>query len=355
LKTLCCLALLFSLHAYAAEPIAPRVLIIATYETGSDRSDTPGELQYWAERDHLDHPLPIRGLEHPLLTNNQGLYAMISGTTSRCALQLMALAMDPRIDLTHTYILLSGIGGANPAQITVGSAVWIKQVIDGDPAFEIDSREIPAAWPYGTIALGTTEPAKVPANVDAAPAAGVSDNGSGGVGKIVFTLNPHLVDWAYQLTKNLALPDTPALATSRARFTTYPLAQHPPTVIEGDSLGTDHFWHGAILNHWAEDWVRLYTRGAGSLAIADCEDQGILLAIEKLNELGRVDRNRLLILRTASNFTIPPPGITPEKSLFDDLANSPGYLPSLEANYQTGSIVIRALLTHWDQYRNQIP
>ena len=57
----------------------------------------------------------------------------------------------------------------------------------------------------------------------------------------------------------------------------------------GDSLGTDHFWHGAILNKWAEDWVRLYTRGTGSMAIADCEDQGILLAMTKLGQLGKVD------------------------------------------------------------------
>ena len=88
------------------------------------------------------------------------------------------------------------------------SAVWVRQVLDGDPAFEIDSREIPAAWPYGTIALGATEPGKVPENVDSAPAAGVSDDGSGGVGKIVYNLNPKLVDWAYGLTKGTALGDT---------------------------------------------------------------------------------------------------------------------------------------------------
>jgi purine nucleoside permease len=140
-------------HWGAAEIIRPKVLVIATYETGKDRGDVPGELQYWAERQKLDTAVPVPGLDHPLLTNGSGLYAMVSGTTSRCAVQIMALAMNPAIDLTHTYILLSGIGGADPATVTVGSAVWVRQVIDGDPAFEIDSREIPAAWPYGTIAL----------------------------------------------------------------------------------------------------------------------------------------------------------------------------------------------------------
>jgi purine nucleoside permease len=280
---------------------------------------------------------------------------MVSGTTSRCAVQMMALAMNPNIDLSHTYILLSGIGGANPATLTVGSAVWVRQVIDGDPAFEIDSREIPSDWPYGTIALGATEPNTVPANVDHAPAAGVSDNGSGGVGKIVYDLNPSLVDWAYGLTKETPLADSPELKASRARFAKDPIAQQPPKVVEGDSLGTDHFWHGAILNQWAQDWVRLYTRGKGGLEIADCEDQGIVLAIDKLDELGRVKKSRLLILRTASNFTIPPPGTSPVKSLFENLASSPGYLPSLEANYQIGSIVTDELLKHWNEYQDKTP
>jgi purine nucleoside permease len=348
--------LLWSAHpAHAAEIIRPKVLVVATYETGQDRGDIPGELQYWVERQKLDTAVPVPGLEHALLTNGSGLYAMVSGTTSRCAVQMMALAMNPNIDLSHTYILLSGIGGANPATLTVGSAVWVRQVIDGDPAFEIDSREIPADWPYGTIALGATEPNKVPANVDHAPAAGVSDNGSGGVGKIVYDLNPSLVGWAYGLTKQTPLADSPELKASRARFIKDPIAQQAPKVVEGDSLGTDHFWHGTVLNQWAEDWVRLYTRGKGSLEIADCEDQGMVLAIDKLDQLGRLNKSRLLILRTASNFTVPPPGTSPVKSLFENLASSPGYLPSLEANYQVGSKVTTELLKHWDQYQGKTP
>jgi purine nucleoside permease len=350
-----CLLLWSARPANAAEIIRPKVLVVATYETGQDRGDIPGELQFWVERQKLNTTVSVPGVDHALLTNGDGLYAMVSGTTSRCAVQMMALAMNPNIDLSHTYILLSGIGGANPATLTVGSAVWVRQVIDGDPAFEIDSREIPPDWPYGTIALGATEPNKVPANVDHAPAAGVSDDGSGGVGKIVYDLNPSLVDWAYGLTRKTTLADSPELKASRARFAKDPIAQQPPKVVEGDSLGTDHFWHGAILNQWAEDWVRLYTRGKGSLEIADCEDQGMVLAIDKLDQLGRVKKSRLLILRTASNFTVPPPGTSPVKSLFENLASSPGYLPSLEANYQVGSIVTTELLKHWAQYEDQTP
>jgi purine nucleoside permease len=353
---LAALALLLSpLSGYGADLIKPKVLVIATYETGKDRGDVPGELQYWVERENLDQPIKVPGIDHPLLTNGKGLYAMISGTTSRSAIQMMALAMDPRFDLRQTYFLLSGIGGGDPHRVTVASAVWIRQIVDGDPAFEIDSRETPAAWPYGTIALGATEPGKVPDNVDSAPAAGVSDDGAGGVGRIVYRLNPTLVDWAYQLTKEVKLPDNDALAAQRALFKDFPGAQQKPSVMEGDSLGTDHFWHGAIMTRWAEDWVRLYTKGTGSLAVSDCEDQGVVLAMQELDRLGRVDMKRFLVLRTTSNFVMPPPGVHAEKSLFDNLASSPGYLPALGANYRIGSIVVANLLQHWDRYENQVP
>jgi len=341
--------------ARGAELIQPKVMVIATYETGKDRGDIPGELQYWVEREHLDREIKVPGIDHPILTNGTGLYAMISGTTSRCAVQMMALAMDSRFDLRHTYFLLSGIGGADPARVPVAGAVWVRRVVDGDPAFEIDSRETPAAWPYGTIALGATEPGKVPANLESAPAAGVSDDGAGGVGRIVYTLNGSLADWAYGLTKDVAIPDTAGLEAHRLKFKEFAEAQKKPYVMEGDSLGTDHFWHGATMAQWARDWVRLYTRGTGVLAISDCEDQGIVLAMSELDRLGKVNFGRLLILRTASNYVLPPKGVAAEKSLFENLADSPGYVPALDANYRVGSVVVAAILKDWGRYEGSVP
>jgi len=342
-----------AVHAQAK--IEPRVLVIATYETGKDTGDTPGELQYWAEREKLAEKIRVPGIEHPLLTNGHGLFAMVSGVTSRSALSLMALAMDPRFDLTHTYILLCGIAGADPKATTLGSAVWIREVLDGDPAYEIDSREIPAAWPYGTIPLGSEQPGKVPAGASDAPAAGLTEESSGGVGRIVFPLQPSLVNWAYGLTRNLRLADNKGMQKERGQFAAYPEAVKPPSVIEGDSLGTDHFWHGVILTRWAEDWVTAYTHGKGKLAISDCEDQEIALAVERLGQIGRVDPHRLLVLRTASNFTLQPPGVTAERSLFEGLVTSAGYLPALEAGYQAGSVVVQDLLAHWDLYKEHLP
>lgn len=339
-------------------PTAIPVLVITTYETGKDLGDVPGELQYWVEREHLDQSVKVPGLEHPLLTNGRGLYAMVSGTTSRCAVQLMALGTNPDFDLSHTYFLVSGIAGGDPATVSLGSAAWATYVVDANPAFEIDGREIPAAWPNGLVAFGATEPGKGSRDVDSVPAAGASEGGVGGVGTVAFRLNPALTEWAYQLTKDVPLADDEGMKTYRARFTAYPSAQRPPFVTKGVSLGGDRFWHGPLMADWARQWVKLYTRGRDVLAMSNCEDEGICVALQALARMQRVDFNRLLVLRTACNYVMPPPGITPAEGLFGSTiaeSSGTGYLPALEADYKVGRVVTTALLKDWTKYRDQTP
>jgi purine nucleoside permease len=360
-KVILAAAVLLGRTAYAVDTPARLpipVMVIATYETGKDRGDTPGELQFWAERQDLGQEIGVPGVDHPLLTNGKGLYAMVCGTTSRCALQIMALAADPRFDLTHTYFVLSGIGGGFPKVMSLGSAVWVQRVLDGNPAFEIDSREIPAGWSSGLVAIGSKKPGEGSANVDSVPDAGISDNASGGIGTVAFKLNPSLVKWAYGLSKDVPIPDSSVLRAFGSTFAGYPVAHQPPSVIMGDSIGSDRFFHGELMAAWAEDWDRIYTRGAGRLAISDCEDAGVCLAVQRLAKMGKVDFNRLLILRTACNFTVPPTGVTAEKSLFaDTVSDSSGvaYMTALEADYRVGNVVVQDLLKNAEKYRDQIP
>lgn len=349
------LALLLPSVAAADVTIQPKVMVITTYEVGKDTGDMPGELQYWVERAHLTQSIKVPGLEHPVLTDGKGLYAMVSGTTSRSAIAIMTLAMDPRFELRHTYFLLAGIAGADPANMSIGSAAWIQYAVDGDPAYEIDNRETPPAWPYGIIALGATQPGQAPPHIDSTPAAGVSEDSAGGVGRVAYAIDPSLVAWAYGLTKDLELVDNDALTKWRNRFTDFAKARQAPSVIEGASLGTDKFWHGPIMNRWGEDWVRMYTRDAAPFVMSDCEDQGVCLAMAQLDRLHKIDFQRFLILRTASNFTVPPLGVAPDKSLFDNLENTPGYIPALEADYKVGSVVAEALIRDWDKDRDTIP
>jgi purine nucleoside permease len=123
-------------------------------------------------------------------------------------------------------------------------------------------------------------------------------------------------------------------------------------VLKGDSLGGSTFWHGRVLNQWANDWMRLWTKGQGNFVMTNMEDNGIANALQRLSRAGRADYNRLLVLRTASNYSMPAPGVEATASIF---APYIGLIPSLEAAYRIGSIVVHDLVGNWSKRERQIP
>ncbi len=326
--------------ATAAELIRPRVIVVATFEVGADTGDTPGEFQYWAEREKLEGTIVVPGLDHPVRYNANGIYGVVSGTTVRSGNQIMALALDPRFDLSHSYWLINGIAGVNPHVASEGSAAWARHVIDGDIAYEIDPKEAPKDWPYGIMALGNKSPLTKPVIPPWAPK------------PMQWTLNPALVAWAYQMTKNIALKDSPAAAAHRALYIGFPLALAPPRVLLGDSFGSCRYWHGAVMQQWAEDWTKLYTDGAGICAMTNMEDQGLCAALSRLDGMKRVDFQRVLVLRTGSNFSMPPPGQSAAESM---VAEYPGMGPALEAAYAAGAPVVHALVDNWKKFERATP
>lgn len=69
-------------------------------------------------------------------------------------------------------------------------------------------------------------------------------------------------------------------------------------------------------------------------------------------EEGYLDFDRVLVLRTASNYSMPPNGESVLKTIGDE---STGTNAALEAAYRVGSVVADELLKHWDRYENTIP
>ncbi|HEY8995184.1 MAG TPA: purine nucleoside permease [Lacunisphaera sp.] len=334
------LLVLSSIALSAADLIRPKVIVVATFEIGADSGDKPGEFQYWVEREQLTHSILVPGLDHPVLFNDAGVYGVISGTTVRAGLQIFALGLDPRFDLSKSYWLVNGIAGVSPHVATEGSAAWARHVIDGDIAYEIDSREAPADWPYGIMALGNKTPLTAPVIPDWAPK------------PMMWTLNPSLVDWAFALTKNIELADDAAARAHRALYTGFPAALAAPKVFIGDSFASCRYWHGARMQQWADDWTRLYTKGEGLCAMTNMEDHGIANALTRLDALGKVDFQRVLFLRTGSNFSMPPAGQTAAESMVEEYA---GMVPALEAAYRTGSPVVHALVADWPRYAAKPP
>jgi purine nucleoside permease len=335
------LLLSFATAGAFAAPIPVKVVVIALFEPGADQGDTPGEYQYWVERDHLDRVFPFPQGYHDLRMNNQGVLGVLAGVgTARAAASIMALGLDPRFDFSKAYWLVAGIAGADPVDASLGSAIWSEWVVDGDLAYEIDGREIPPEWSTGYVPLGKKVPYEQPRQE---------------FNDAVFHLNSTLREWAYQQTKDIKLDDSPALAAVRQHYEGAN-ARRPPFVLKGDTLASSTFWHGKLLDQWANDWVRYQTDGQGNYVTSAMEDSGVLQSLTFLSHARRIDFQRVMVLRTVSNFDQPPIGMTAAQSLAANSAHTySAYLPALEAAYRVGNGVVSEIVTHWDRYQNHVP
>jgi len=265
--------------------------------------------------------------------NRQGVLGIVTGVgTAKAAASIMALGSDPRFDLSKAYWVVAGISGIDPADGSLGSAAWAEWVVDGDLGHEIDAREIPADWKTGYVPLRKSRPYELPRPPDEGEC---------------YHLNPRLVEWAFQLTKDIKLEDNEDMRKRREEYTETN-ARRRPFVLKGDTLSSTTFWHGKLLSQWANDWVKYQSDGKANYVTAAMEDTGTMQSLTFLAKTGRADLDRVLILRTASNFDQQRPGISAAESLAETkIGHYSAYLPALESAWRVGRVVVEELVQHW--------
>ena len=321
-----------------------KVVVVAMFEPGDDIGDRPGEFQYWVDRFPLPETIPLPQAYRDLRYSDRGVLGVVTGIgTARAASTVMALGMDPRFDFRKTYWLVAGIAGVDPADMSLGSVAWAEWLVDGDIAHEIDVREAPSDWPTGYVPLRKSRPYEQPRPED--------DEGT------VYHLNAGFVEWAFQLTKDIQLQDSEDLKVWRSRYVNFPNARKPPFVLLGDNMASSTFWHGKLLNDWANDWVSYWTEEEGNFVTSAMEDTGTHQSLNFLAQAGKVDASRLLVLRSASNYVMPHQGVTAAESLAGEKKDKgySGYFPALENAYRVGSKVVDELVRNWDKYEATVP
>jgi purine nucleoside permease len=339
-----CLAIEIGVQADELK-LQPKVVVVTMFEVAADTGDVPGEYQLWVEREHLDRVIPLPAAYHDVRANADGsVIAIVTGMgNTNAAASITALGCDPRFDLRKSYWLIAGIAGVDPADASLGSAVWADEIVDGDLAHEIDAREIPSDWPTGYVPLGKTRPYEEPLKPDP----GVVSH---------YRLNESLVHWAFDLTRDLPLADNEKMQKRRASYVGFPNAQKPPFVLIGANLASSTYWHGERLNQWANAWVRYQTGGRANYVTTAMEDAGTLCALTNLDRAGKVDRERVLVLRTVSNYDRQWPGATAAESMTGEKAGMySAYFPALEAAHAVGSRVVHVIVEKWDQYGDHLP
>lgn len=126
-----------------------KVITVAMFEMGEMKGDGAGEAQLWYERDSLFLEMNIAGAYSPLYYNEKGQGLIITGVgIANASSTIMALGLNPNLDLKNTYFIIAGIAGTSPKVCTIGSAIWSEWVLDADICHEIDGREIPGDWEF---------------------------------------------------------------------------------------------------------------------------------------------------------------------------------------------------------------
>ena len=330
-----------------ATPFKVKVVIVAMFEIGEDEGDTAGEFQLWKARQKLTERVPFPHGHHDLFLNPEtGVLGTVTGIgTMNSAATTMALGLDQRFDLSDAYWLVAGIAGIDPEDASIGSAVWSTWLVDGDLAHEIDAREIPSDWPFGYFARHTS----FPFDPDRPSNKAGENKGE------VFKTNGALRDWAYELTKDIDLGDSEGLAKARAAYTEHPNALRPPFVTTGGHIAAMTFWHGKLMNDWANRWVSYWSDGATDFVTSAMEDTGTYRAMAYLDKIDRVDKDRFMVLRTGSNYSMPPPGVTAAENLLRENEGYGGLNAAVESLYKVGSPVVQEILDNWSTYKDTLP
>src|SRR5690242_20289628 len=243
----------------------------------------------------LDHlgpwkSIPVAGLspDYPEVNcNRQDVCVVTTGMGhANAAASIMALTFSRRFDLRHTYFLVAGIAGIDPAQGTIGSAAWAKYLVDFGIQWELDGREIPPGWNTGYLGINTKSPSEKP------PLDYRTE---------VFQLNTQLADTAFALSRNVVLSDNAQAQAARAKYS-YAPANRPPTVIQCDTLAGDTWWFGTLLGQRARDWTKILTDGKGTYCTTQQEDNATYEALKRAASVHKVDLNRVAVVRAGSDF-----------------------------------------------------
>ena len=324
--------------------LAPKILTATAFQIGDPLKNDFGEATAWVQNNQLTRTIEIPGLDAPLYCNADGAHCLVilGVGTPNAAVSMTALALSDKIDLSKTYIMFSGIAGTPPQQGTLGAVAWANYVVSGDTVSEYDAREIPADWKFGKVQYNCATPT-------------CSTDFRTGVE--MYRLNPTLTQWAYRLSKEVALQDDDAARAYRALYAENSPARRAPFVMSPCAFLSDStFWHGKLLSDWAEWWVNYWTQGQAPYCMVAIEETPMLTAITRLAKTGRIDINRVMVQRGASNFDQQHAGQTAQESFHQALSGiNGGSTIALENLYRTGSAVNKYILEHWNEWEKGVP
>ncbi|KAI1081675.1 purine nucleoside permease [Whalleya microplaca] len=324
--------------------IAPKVLIVTFFKDEGDiylnNSGGNEPLNFRAKQ----HRIPFGNPQFPYLhcTNDDAACIVTVGEGMvQAAATTMALLMDPMLELNETYWVLTGIAGGAPDQVTLNSITLARFSVQVSMQHEIDPREIPADFSTGYFPQGTQSP---------------EDDWGYVYDSEVYELNTNLRDTATKMIDPSQIIDIAEAQTYRSKYASDPKFQaavRPPSVVNCDVATSDTWWSGTLLAEAFAERIKMWTNGTGVYCTTAQEDGAVLGALLRGALEKSIDYERVIVVRTVSDFDRPYPNQTAIENL---LAKTSAYNSAVDNIYLAGHSIATGIIGSWqEKYKKGIP
>ncbi|EXJ60885.1 hypothetical protein A1O7_05038 [Cladophialophora yegresii CBS 114405] len=315
-----------------AAPISPKVVIISMFAPEA-------EVWYGKKYHLLALNITVPGLS-PLFpevhcTASGNVCQVITGESEiNAASTITAFVQSPEFNLTKSYFLVAGIAGVNPEVATLGSVTFAKYAVQVALQYEFDMRDVPDNFTTGYIPFGVTAPDDYPQTI---------------YGTEVFEVNEALRDVAISFASGVKLNDSQASIAYRAKYSAasaYAAGAEGPSVLGCDVATSDVYFSGTRLSEAFANTTNIWTNGSGIYCTTAQEDNATLEAIMRAAQKNLTEFSRVIVMRTASDFDRPPPGVSEIQNLL--YVNQGGFGPAIQNIYIAGVKVVDGILDGWN-------
>ena len=151
------------------------------------------------------------------------------------------------------------------------------------------------------------------------------------------------------MARSAKLNDSAIAKSYRARYKPaklYAAAAEGPSVVACDVATSDVYYSGTLLSEAFENTTRIWTNGTGLYCTTAQEDNATLEALLRAAVHNLTDFSRIIVMRTASDFDRPPPGISQIDNLL--YVDQGGFEPAIQNIYLAGIKVVMGILDGWN-------
>lgn len=251
---------------------------------------------------------------------------------------MMALLLNPLFDFGETFWVINGIAGGHPQEISYGSVTIAKYAVQVALQYEMSYNDIMADhknWTSGYWSYGSDDPLAYPENV---------------YGTEVFELNEKLRDKALEVAKSVEDQFVEGSERNIELRKLYPSPANKKPFVKGcDVLTSDTYFSAKTLDDYFYNLTSVLTNGSATYCSTAQEDNASLEAFIRLAKSGVARYDRVIVMRSISDYAQPPSNFTDPVYWFNEYDQG-GIQASLDNLFTASYAIVEDILNNWDNY-----